>query len=202
MTNRATRLSDTYVQALNQIDLEFSDAGKDKKVIEKWRALFGELNNAPADTEGGAVQYAWIDRCNEKLMQLLLAMSGALGRAHTEEEIRRGIYYPKGRVDLEQSQLAIIHGLNRIISGEASLPMKITEVPGAGETAKLQTTLNEKMLKAYDEDGSLKVRVQSSGTSGSLTWLNLATRWSNVATMPPSMLTNRPPRRCRRRCSR
>jgi hypothetical protein len=42
--------------------------------------------------------------------------------------------------------------------------MKITEVPGAGETAKLQTTLNEKMLKAYDEDGSLKVRVQSSGT--------------------------------------
>jgi hypothetical protein len=147
MTNRATRLSDTYVQALNQIDLEFSDAGKDKG-IEKWRALFSELNNAPADTEGGAVQYAWIDRCNETLMQLLLAMSGALGRAHTEEEIRRAIYYPKGRVDLEQSQLAIIHGLNRIISGEASHPMKITEVPGAGETAKLQTTLNEKMLKA------------------------------------------------------
>jgi hypothetical protein len=51
MTNRATRLSDAYVQALNQIDLEF-DARKDKKVIEKWRALFGELNDAPRGNRG------------------------------------------------------------------------------------------------------------------------------------------------------
>ncbi len=38
--------------------------------------------------------------------------------------------------------------------------MKITEIPGAGETAALQKTLNEKMIGAYDADGSLKVKVQ------------------------------------------
>jgi hypothetical protein len=86
-------------------------------------------------------------------------MSTALGYTFSAEELRRGIYYPKGRVDLEQSQLAIMHGLSNIIQGKASLPMKITEVPGAGETAELQKTLNEKMVGAYADDGSLKVKV-------------------------------------------
>jgi hypothetical protein len=86
-------------------------------------------------------------------------MSTALGYTFSTEELRRGIYYPKGRVDLEQSQIAILHGLSSIIQGRASLPMKITEVPVSAEAAQLQATLNEKMLGAYHEDGSLKVRI-------------------------------------------
>jgi hypothetical protein len=164
MANRATRLSDDYVRALNLIDLEFSPkrfAGAlDRKVIEAWRALFGELTNGPPDgNEDVNLARAWNNRVTDRLVDLLSAMSTALGYTFSAEELRRGIYYPKGRVDLEQSQLAIMHGLSKIIQGSASLPMRITEVPGSGETAQLQATLNEKMLHAYDGDGSLRVKI-------------------------------------------
>ena len=164
MANRATRLHDDFVRALNLIDLEFSakrfGSAADRKVIDAWRTLFGELSNGPPDdNEDVNLARAWNDRISDRLVDMLSAMSTALGYTFSAEELRRGIYYPKGRFDLEQSQLAILHGLSKIIQGHASLPMKITEVPGSGETAQLQTTLNEKMLRAYDEDGSLKVKV-------------------------------------------
>ncbi|MCK1299722.1 hypothetical protein IVB33_07620 [Bradyrhizobium sp. 24] len=88
-------------------------------------------------------------------------MSTALEYTFSAEELRRGIYYPKGRVDLEQSQMAIMHGLSKIVQGTASLPMKITEIPASPEAAQLQATLNEKMIGASHEDGSLKVRVHN-----------------------------------------
>ncbi|MCK1299723.1 MULTISPECIES: DUF6680 family protein [unclassified Bradyrhizobium] len=53
MANRATRLSDEYVRALNLIDLEFSPkrfgGAADRRVINAWRALFGELGDGPPD---------------------------------------------------------------------------------------------------------------------------------------------------------
>jgi hypothetical protein len=170
MANRATRLSDEFVRALNLIDLEFSSkrlgGAADRKVIEAWRALFGELRNGPPDdNEDLPLARAWNDRVSERLVDLLSEMSTAVGYTFSAEELRRGIYYPKGRADLEQSQLSIMHGLSKIIQGSASLPMKITEVPVSVEAAQLQTTLNEKMLRAYDEDGSLKVKVTNAPTS-------------------------------------
>ncbi|WLB58046.1 DUF6680 family protein [Bradyrhizobium japonicum] len=166
MANRATRLSDEYVRALNLIDLEFSPkrfgGAADRRVINAWRALFGELGNAPSDDNQDLnLARAWNERVTERLVDLLSEMSTALGYTFSEEELRRGIYYPKGRVDLEQSQIAIMHGLSKIVQGTASLPMKITEIPASPEAAKLQATLNEKMIGAYHEDGSLKVRVQN-----------------------------------------
>ncbi len=166
MANRATRLSDEFVRALNLIDLEYSPGrfggAKDRKVIEAWRALFGEFSNGPPDdNEDLNLARSWNMRVGDRLVDLLSAMSTALGYTFSAEELRRGIYYPQGRVDLEQSQLAIMHGLSKIIQGKASLPMKVTEVPASPEAAQLQATLNEKMLKAYDEDGSFKVRMSS-----------------------------------------
>jgi hypothetical protein len=53
MANRASRLSDEFVRALNLIDLEFSPGrfrgSADRKVINAWRALFGEYANGPSD---------------------------------------------------------------------------------------------------------------------------------------------------------
>lgn len=164
MANRATQLSDDYVKALNLIDLEFAPGRfrgeADRKVINAWRALFGELGAGPApDNDDLNLLRAWNARVSDRLVDLLSAMSTALGFTFSTEELRRGIYYPRGRVELEQSQIAIMHGLSRIIQGHASLPMKLTDVPGSGETAALQKTLNEKMIGAYDDDGALKVRM-------------------------------------------
>jgi hypothetical protein len=165
MSNRATRQNDDYVKALNLIDLEFSprrfSGSADKLVIDAWRELFGELGRGLAEDEEDINRIrAWNQRCDDRLVALLAAMGKAVGYKFSNEELRRGIYYPRGRVELEQSYVAFMHGISRIIRGNDAIPMKITEIPGAGETAALQRTLNEKMISAYDADGSLKVKVQ------------------------------------------
>lgn len=164
MANRATRLNDDYIRALNQIDLEFYPrwfrSGTDVKVIDAWRTLRGVLANGPPDdNQDVALANNWSERVTDRLVDLLSAMSTALGYTFAPEELRRGIYYPKGRVDLEQSQLAIMHGLAQIVQGRAALPIKLTEVPSATETAQLQAALSEKMAAAYADDGALKVRI-------------------------------------------
>jgi hypothetical protein len=163
MTNRATRLSDPYIQALNRIDFEFGQKGwrngRDKAVINSWRALFGELSHAPAIDDATA-NAAWNRSCEDRLVDLLSAMSASLGYSYSPEELRRGIYYPKGRVELEQHRFAILQGLRAIMDGKVSLPMRVTEAPASPEAAELQKRLTQRMVSAYDEDGALKVRMQ------------------------------------------
>lgn len=133
---------------------------KNKAVIDAWRALFGELQNGIRDNEDDLqVLNAWHQRCDDRFVELLYAMSIALGYRFSTEELRRGMYYPKGHVQREQAQVAILNGLRRIFEGSESLPMKITEAPGSAEAAKLQVQLTERMVTAYGEDGALKVRV-------------------------------------------
>jgi hypothetical protein len=165
MANRATRLADDYVKALNLIDIEFLPSGpfrkKNRAVINSWRALFGELNHglSHGETDQAKVM-AWTQRCDDRLVDLLLSMSNALGYGFSSEELRRGIYYPQGSVEREQAQLGILHGLRSIMEGKISLPMRVTEAPGSAEAAALQKQLTERMVNAYDQDGALKVRIR------------------------------------------
>jgi hypothetical protein len=163
MANRATRLADDYVKALNLIDIEFLPGSirpaRHRAVINAWRALFGELQNGLREGETDAQISAWHQRCDDRLVELLAAMSAALGYSFSQEELRRGIYYPRGHVEREQAQLAILNGVRQIVEGRQSLPMKITEAPASPELAKLQSQLTEKMVTAYGDDGALKVRL-------------------------------------------
>lgn len=165
MTNRATRLSDGYVQALNQIDLEFHSKA-DKPVIDAWRRLFGELSNAPVEGDDRAIVFAWNGRINDKLVDLLLAMSKSLGRSHSEEEIRRGIYYPKGRVDVEQSQLAVLSGLQKLLDG--TTPLKVENAGTGAGPNELQLAVLHKLHDAYDETGALRVTFTSTAEKGKM----------------------------------
>jgi hypothetical protein len=160
MSNRATRLHDDFLKALNLIDLEFSGGGsKDRAVINAWRSLFGEYHQPPVDQAPEAEVLAWNQRINDHLVSLLLAMSKALGYDFSEEQLRRGIYYPKGRVELEQSQLAVLHGVQKLLEGRSALPMKITEAPSSPELIEAQIAMMKKSANAYSEDGALKVKM-------------------------------------------
>jgi hypothetical protein len=166
MANRATRLADDCVKALNLIDIEFLPGRwfptKNRTVIDAWRALFGELNHGLSEGEEDHSKVAaWNQRCDDRLIDLLLSMSKALGYRFSSEELRRGIYYPRGSAEREQAQLGILHGLRQIMEGKISLPMKLTEAPGSSETANLQKQLTERMVNAYDNDGALKVRIRA-----------------------------------------
>lgn len=131
MANRASRLNDAYIRALNQIDLEFARRSKsDKAVIAAWQAMFGELSSGLTDGETDVNRIsAWNERCSEKLVTLLSKMSSALGFSLNDEQLRRGIYYPRGRVELEQAQLALVHGMREIVDGKRAFPIDVKTVP-------------------------------------------------------------------------
>lgn len=163
MANRATRISPEFVKALNLIDIEFLPGrfggAKDRKVLDAWHELFGELTHG---TTLGADQTsinAWNQRCDDKVVELLAAMSSALDYTLTREHLRRGMYHPQGAVEREQAQLEILHGLRTLLKGQASIPMAIKEFPTSPEFAQVQLELVRKAAGAYDaKDGTLRVK--------------------------------------------
>jgi hypothetical protein len=163
MASRATRISVDFVRALNLIDLVFLPHGfsraKDKAVINAWRELLGVLNHGPDATAEQAAQLAWQTRTDDKVIELLTAMSTALGFTFTSEELRRGSYHPQGSAEREQAQLAILDGLRKIFSGKATFPMAVKELPVSEELVQAQIELTRKASSAYDaETSALKVK--------------------------------------------
>jgi hypothetical protein len=71
-------------------------------------------------------------------------------------------------LERDQAQIAILHGLRAIMEGKVSLPMKLTEAPGSADAANLQKQLAERMVNAYDQDGSLKVRIRNDDSGAGL----------------------------------
>ena len=51
-------------------------------------------------------------------------MAKAVGYDFSEEQLRRGIYYPKARVELEESQLALLQGVRALVEGKVPLHVK------------------------------------------------------------------------------
>jgi hypothetical protein len=163
ISNRATRLNEEFIRASNIIDLEFMPGRffvrKDRAVIHAWR-LFGEFVEKIGDGATEEDWKAWNRRIDNLLVALLKAMAEALGYAFSEEELRRGIYYPQGRVDLEQSQMAVLRGVRMALGGKLAIPMKITEFPNSPELLAAQIDMVQKSARSYSEDGALKVRMQ------------------------------------------
>lgn len=168
MSNRATRMNDDFVKALNLIDLEFGADRRqksDRNVINAWRSLFGEYQYGSRNDLNESDIKTWAQRVDDRLVSLLAAMASTLGYTFSEEELRRGIYYPKGRVDVENNQLAILSGLKQLLEGKLSIPMKITEIPTSTEFSEAQITLAKKSIAAY-ENGALNVRFVESDDKG------------------------------------
>jgi hypothetical protein len=169
MANRATRLADENIRALNSIDLVFRPRmpwSKNKKVIAAWRSLFGELTQGLSGRENPDQAFinAWNIRCSELYVTLESTMSRALGYTFTDEELRRGIYYPRGHNERENAQLAIMNNLKSLLEGKSALNMRVTELPGSPETAALQTQLLGSLTRAYTEEGALKVSIVNGET--------------------------------------
>lgn len=156
MANRATRLNDDFVRSLNLIDLEYT---KDKAVIDAWRTLFGTYTQGAGKDADEPTHRAWAQRTDDEMVALLSAMSKANGYEFTQEQLRRGVYYPKGRVDLENNQLAVLASLRDILEGRVALPMAVKEFPASPELIQAQIDLAQRGAAAYDEDGAVRVRV-------------------------------------------
>ncbi len=170
MANRATHLAPERVQALNMIDLEFRpnrfgyQSAKAKEVTRGWKLLLDEFNGGLGENETDkSLVAAWNRRCDDLTVDLLFALSNALGFEFSKVELKRGIYYPRGHGELEASQRAILANLVKVLAGEQSLPMRITEFPVSQEALDLQAQLQKGILKALSGEGALNVSVKQQG---------------------------------------
>jgi hypothetical protein len=164
MTNRATRMNDDYIRALNSIELAFLPRWwkpRNRPVIDAWKTLFGEYSNPPVDEP--QANAAWNHQNEHYLVDLLSAMSRALVYHFTREELKRGVYYPRAKVDLEQAQLGVLHGARAVLEGKAALQMQVVEFPNDPVVAKAYAALIQTMGNSYTEGGELKVRITGEG---------------------------------------
>lgn len=148
MATRALNLSPAHVEALNAVPIDFYG---DKKVMDAWEEYLMHLNGTgPADAVWGAKRI-------DLFVKLLVLVGSRVGYTFNVAEMNR-VYFPAGHGELEADQTFIRKGLIAVLKGEKSVPIEITGAPGA---TSLQEKIAEKLVKAYNEDGSLKVSVVS-----------------------------------------
>src|SRR4030066_526117 len=180
LTTRGRTLLPEHVQALNMIDLIFSEKGrfdwlfpgkrkKDQTVVEAWALYRDHLHNGtePAKRQAdGKVSEAdakdferrlgeWVDKSNDLLCTLLGNMAESLGYHFSDLLIKKGSYTPQWYGDVELEQRAILKGLVDVLDGIRPFPMTVTGFPVDEEASKA-------MKKFLQGKQPLTVRMESS----------------------------------------
>ena len=118
MATRAARTNPRHVDALNAIEVEFSDGGKsDSKVLDAWRLYLDHLGDTPRDEQ----LPQWTDKSDDLLTNLLYEMSQALQYDFDKVALKKNVYSPKAHGDLEMDQNLLRKGIVEIISGQRTL---------------------------------------------------------------------------------
>jgi len=127
MATRAARVSADHVAALNMIDLEFygairsgqrSQSTEDRAVTDAWRIYLDSLDYGSGDD---AALAARIEKSEDKFVDLLFAMSRALGYDFDRVLLHKGVYTPKAHGLAWQQDIDIRSGLARLLRGEGAL---------------------------------------------------------------------------------
>lgn len=144
MATRGTVLSYKHVEALNRIDLEFSDSKKYEKVINAWKEYFDNLSQK-VDENNLTV---WSTRNEELLSNLLYEMGQSLGFKFDKVLIKRNIYSPIAHGTIDQENQLIRKGIIEILYRDRTLSMEIIQNQDE-ETIQRQKELQEAMLDYY-----------------------------------------------------
>ena len=128
MTTRANPLHQKHVEALNMIDIEFYD---DEKVIKAWKSLLDNFGHYPTDSKDPSFQSKLdtaVDKSKTLLTKLLFIMAESLNYSFDEVHLKRGVYIPRGHIDLIRDQELIRRSLLGIFSGNLPIPVKIIDM--------------------------------------------------------------------------
>jgi hypothetical protein len=123
MVTRGTRLSARHVEALNGIQIEFSDSGKEKKVLDAWKMYMTHLNNVHPEPDWKV----WGQKSEDLLIELLYEMSSCLGYSFEKDRIKREAYVPKHYQEIEEEQTALRKACLSVFKGEKSLKVNVQE---------------------------------------------------------------------------
>lgn len=114
MATRATRVSPRHVDALNAIEVEFSEGSAgDKRVLEAWRLYLDHLG----DDDTGDNQ-RWTDKSNDLLTDLLYEMSQALQYDFSKITLKKNVYSPRAHGDLELDQYLLRKYVVEMMAGK------------------------------------------------------------------------------------
>ena len=130
---------------------------REREVIARWRLYADQLNAALPEPPTEAQQEAWAQRADDLFIDLLFALSSALGYTFDRVQLRRAVYRPRAHGQSELRQETIQRGFANLFTGETTLPMRVTEFPFSQEAVDLQTATQEAIISAI-EDGALKVK--------------------------------------------
>ena len=124
MATRATRVSLRHVDALNAIEVEFSEGNKsDKRVLDTWRLYLDHLNDNPNMNDS---QFeVWKKRADDLLTDLLYEMSRALQYHFDKLALKKNIYSPMAHGDLETYQRIVRQYVLEIMADKRSIPVNI-----------------------------------------------------------------------------
>jgi hypothetical protein len=124
MATRAYNISQAHVEALNSIDLEFSNKRPlEKTVLDVWQQYLDHLGQT--SMEAGA----WNIRRVDLLVDLLFSMGKSVGYDFNKTQIKNGTYSPTahGRIEGEQGRIREL--LLEVLDGKRDIPMRVTEHP-------------------------------------------------------------------------
>jgi hypothetical protein len=127
MSNRATRWNPVCVQALNMIDIEFTEK-VEKEIRDAWRELLDHYNDWGRKTpELRQVEDKKdIETAANLLAELLVKMGKRLGYDFDKVYVKKAWYFPEGLGNIEQEQHALRKALLSLLSGQgAKLPVAV-----------------------------------------------------------------------------
>jgi len=130
MATRGTALHPSHVEALNMIDVEFTDK-KSQIVVEEWRTYLDHLGSGPQERSSPDFQVLhtqWASKNNEYLTNLLFQMAKYLGYKFDKLTLKNGFYSPKGHGDAEVEQQFIRKSIVALFTKKQTLPVTVTDL--------------------------------------------------------------------------
>ncbi|WP_318432958.1 DUF6680 family protein [Photobacterium leiognathi] len=145
MSTRAERVHREHVQSLNMIDIEFYgrvipvfrikyQSKKEQAVTHAWKMYNNHLNR---QSEYESLEQ-WRKKSDELFVELIYSMSQCLSYDYDKVQLERDCYRPKAHGDYEQSQLNILTGFEKVVSGERPLPMYVVNLPPVATPEKTE----------------------------------------------------------------
>ena len=115
MATRATRTNPRHVDALNAIEVEFSEGSRsDTKVLTAWRLYLDHLGTTVGDDQ----LLRWTEKSDDLLTDLLYEMSQALQYDFDKLALKKNIYSPKAHGDLEMDQYLLRKYVVEMMAGK------------------------------------------------------------------------------------
>lgn len=124
MATRAYNVSPSHVEALNSIDLEFSNKRPlEKAVLDIWQQYLDHLGILQMDPG------TWNIRRVDLLVDLLYAMGKCVGYDFNKTQIKNGTYSPTvhGRIEDEEGRIRSM--TLELLEGKRHMPMHVTNLP-------------------------------------------------------------------------